>query len=335
MKKLIIILLISSAVGSCSFKENYPKFSFCIPNKTLKHFAIYYGYPNSLNSATNSWTNGLVINDLSRYESVVFGDGLEAVLHTDHANTVTIISGLAATTKSYGYIDIGNTVNHPVGTILASVDLWKAMGVHGIFLDEFGMDYKDTGGGVTDAGYRVRQKTILDYVHAQGLKAIMNAWDPDDVFIKESSNPLNISSGDAYLYESYFLSSAARETFTYYRTKIAKLQAAKLAHTGLLVLANSSTASNNFTQSLFDSMVLGALADGIDGIAWGEAQYSAAAPMNAVMPFRTMATQANLYCLDEAVTVNSSNETLHYRANNLTINILYNSTGNPSSTITP
>lgn len=355
MKKIYLILFISIGLISCAKKSTTsssttststtpvpatsttpaatPAATLCTPNKTLKHFAIYYGYPNSLNSSVNSWNNGLVITDLAHYDSVVFGAGLEEVGHADHANTVAIISGLSST-KSFGYIDIGKTLNKSVATIQASIDKWNLMtGVYGIFLDEFGMDYKATG--VTDADYRIRQKTILDYVHSKGLKAIINAWDPDDVFIKQSSNPLTINSGDSYLYESYFLSSATRDTFANYRAKIAKLQAAKLAHTGLEIMAINTTASDSFTQGLFDSMSLAAIADGIDGIGWGEANYSATAPMNAIMPLRTIASQTKLYCFDQAVSVNNVSETLTYRANNVAISIQYNSSGNPSSSITP
>jgi hypothetical protein len=337
MKNLSLVVFMSLLLSSCIAKDFFSNSSvshaICTPNKTIKHFAVYYGYPNSLNSTTNSWSNGLVISDLSRYESVLFGAGLEAAAHADHANTIAIIAGLTST-KSYGYIDIGNTLNKSIATIQTSIDNWAAMsGIYGIFLDEFGMDFKV--GGTTDAAYRIRQKTILDYVHSKGLKAFMNAWDPDDVFIKEPTNPLTINSGDRYLYESYYLSSAARDTFANYRAKIAKLTAAKIAHPGLETMAVNTTSANTFTQGLFDTMALGAIADGIDGIAWGEANFSASAPMNAVMPFRTLPTQSNLYCIDQAASVNSASESLSFHTSDATITIQYNSSGSPSATITP
>lgn len=342
MKKIYLILFTSVLLVSCLKKSSTPASatssatpaaSLCTPNKTLKHFAIYYGWPSSLNSATNSWNIGLVTTDLSRYDSVVFGGGLEAATHGDHNNTVSIVAGLT-TTKSYGYVDIGRTNNKSIATLQTSIDNWAAMtGLYGIFIDEFGMDYKAIG--VTDADYRIRQKTIVDYVHSKGLKVFLNAWDPDDIFVKEPANPLTITSGDSYLYESYFLSSATRDTFANYRAKIAKIKAAKSAHPGLEAMAINTTAGNTFTQVLFDSLSFGAIADGIDGIAWGEAQYSASGAMNALMPFRTLNTLANLYCFDQAVTVNSASETLSYMANNKTVTIQYNSSGNPGLTITP
>jgi hypothetical protein len=230
--------------------------------------------------------------------------------------------------KFFGYIDIGNTRNLSIAQIKTSIDNWSAMtGLYGMFLDEFGMDYRATGS--IEADYRIRQKTILDYVHSKGLKAFLNAWEPDDVFIKEVTNPLTISAGDLYLYESYFLSSAVRETFVSYRSKIAKLKIAKAAHAGLEVVAVSSTSTNSFTQALFDTMSYAAIADELDGIAWGELNYST----TGAMPLRTLPTLVNLYCLGSVASINSSNESLDCNANNSTVNILYNSLGNPSSII--
>lgn len=304
--------------------------AFCTPNKTLKHFAIYYGYPNSLNSSVNSWSNGLVINDLARYDSIVFGGGLESTSHSDHGNTISIISGLH-TTNIFGYIDIGKTFNKSILTLTNSIDSWASMGVTGIFIDEFGMDFRDIPGGVTESAYRTRQKTVLDYVHSKGLFAIMNAWDPDDIFIKENTNPLTISAGDRYLYESYFLSSVTRETFTNYRIKVEKLKTAKVSHPGLQIMATTSTATNNFTQALWDTITLGAIADSIEEISWGEVNYSA----NAILPLRALSSLATNFCIDQTVTINTGGESLNYKANNSTIDIQYNSGSLPTSQTVP
>lgn len=299
----------------------------CTPSKKIDHFAIYYGYPSSLNYDVNAWTMSLVISDLSRYESVVLGGGLEDPGHGDYANTTSLIAG-AGTTKFFGYIAIGNTQNLSIAQLQTNIDNWYAIsGLDGIFIDEFGMDFK--AGGVSEADYRIRQKTILDYVHSKGLAAIMNAFDPDDVFVKESGNPLTITNGDRYLYESYYLSSTARETWSFYRAKIAKLKAAKIAHPLLKVMANTSTATDSYTQNLFDTVALAATADEIDGIAWSEAAYSASGLMNALMPFRTPTTDIDLFCTHSQV-IDTSNETLEFSLSNRPVKILYNASGSPT-----
>ena len=296
----------------------------CTPSKKIDHFAIYYGWPSSLNSATNAWTMSNVITDLSRYESVVLGAGLEDNTHVDYANTLTLLAG-ATTPKFFGYIAIGNVLS--INDLQTKIDNWSTMpGIDGIFIDEFGMDFKVSAGGISDADYRIRQKAILDYVHGKGLVAFINAFDPDDIFIKESGNPLTISTGDRYLYESYYLSSTTRETWSFYRAKVAKLKAAKIAFPQIKIMANTSTATNNFTQDLFDTVVLAAAVDEIDGIAWSEFNYSAT---DAVMPFRTPSTTVNLFCTQDLV-VDATAKSLDFILNTQPVKILYNASGSPT-----
>lgn len=299
----------------------------CTPNKKIDHFAIYYGYPSSFNYDVNVWDMNLVITDFSQYESVVLGGGLEDSGHTDYANTVALVAG-ASTTNFFGYIAIGSTQNYSIAQLQTHIDNWHAIsGLDGIFIDEFGMDFK--AGGISEADYRIRQKTILDYVHSKGLVAMINAFDPDDVFIKESGNPLTITSGDRYLYESYYLSSTTRETWAFYRAKVAKLKAAKIAHPQLKIMATTSTATDSFTQDLFDTVALAATVDGIDGIAWSEAAYSASGIMNALMPYRTPNSKINLFCTQN-LTTDTASETLEFSLNNQAVKILYNSSAAPT-----
>lgn len=336
MLNKILLMLITFSLFSCEFIDINSKVkplevipdatltTLCTPNKKIDHFAIYYGWPSSFNFDVNAWDMNLVIADMSRYESVVLGDGLENSGHGDYANTLTLLAG-ATTPKFFGYIAIGSTQNLTIGQLQTKIDNWHAIpGLDGIFIDEFGMDFK--AGGVSEADYRIRQKTILDYVHGKGLPAIMNAFDPDDVFVKESGNPLTITTGDRYLYESYYISLAARETWSFYRAKIAKLKAAKVTHPQIKIMATTSTATNNFTQALFDTITFAATVDDIDGISWSETDYSAT---SALLPFRTPDTVINSFCTQDLVT-DAATETLEFKLNNQPVKILYDAAGTPT-----
>src|SRR5437016_9884185 len=98
-----------------------------------KRLAIYYGYPSGVNG---TFTVPGAINVFKDYYLIVFGDGLEAVSHPDHANTVAIIAGLT-NSKVYGYID--STLS--ITTLQTNIDNWALMGVAGIFCDRFGYDF--------------------------------------------------------------------------------------------------------------------------------------------------------------------------------------------------
>lgn len=175
-----------------------------------KKLAIYYGQPSKVNgSGGNLDAAAEVFND---YDTVVLGDGLQFPQastalgdppapgetpyygcdqnrHFGHNNTVEIIRRLKTSpnnTEVYGYVSIGgeNTarrcsgdLNTPVPLtpeeIRSRIDDWNNMGVSGIFLDE-----AEYGFGCS----RERQNEAVDYVHSKGLKAFINAWDPDDVF---------------------------------------------------------------------------------------------------------------------------------------------------------
>lgn len=154
--------------------------------------AIYYGYPSLVNGAGGNLASAT--SHFAAFDLVVLGDGLEHPAHPDHANTAQIISDLiAGGTAVYGYIDMGvTTQNLSIATAQQYVDEWDALGVTGIFWDDAGYDY-----GVD----RPRQVALVDYTHAQGLKAFVNAWVPDDIFAFDGvATPLQ--AGDWYLAES-------------------------------------------------------------------------------------------------------------------------------------
>ncbi len=285
-KRVFFVALVLIAAG-CTKKKSRdaaPSVPVVPVTKEIKNFAIYYSYPTSTNASTLLYDVNSIATFFKQYSTVVFGAGLEGPAHPDHAGSVAITALMKGQTAIYGYVSIGFTNAESTAAVKARIDRWKTLfNADGMFLDEFGFDYRIPG--YTDAQVRARQKELVDYVHSLGMRVFMNSYEPDDVFVKESSNPLTFLAGDKYLYESFIFSFAARETFAFYRAKVAKLKAAKAA-TGVEMYAINTTAApeSAFVQADYDYMILAAAADNFDGISWGTDLFSA---VTANMPYRT------------------------------------------------
>jgi hypothetical protein len=158
---------------------------------------IFYGYPSYVNGA-----NGrpeVAAAAFEPYDVLVLGDGLEfddvdasrqpkGAGREEHQRTRKIIELVhrhPRRTAVYGYVDLGNSQRLPMSELDRRVRLWAAMGAQGIFLDEAGYDF-----GVT----RDRQNDIVRRVHALGLSAFLNAFEPDDLF-GTAIVPLNSAGG--------------------------------------------------------------------------------------------------------------------------------------------
>lgn len=138
----------------------------------LARLLIYYGYPIAWRGL---WAAPAVIADIAAHcDTWVVGDTYQSPTHPEYASTVSIINGVRGKgVKVYGYVPIGvSTSNRSISTMQTAIDQWVAIGVDGIFLDEFGFDYQNT---------RTRQKTMVDYVHSKGLPYVANAWTFHDV----------------------------------------------------------------------------------------------------------------------------------------------------------
>jgi len=125
------------------------------------------------------------------------------------------------------------------------------------------------------------------------MKAFVNAWDPDDVFVKESGTPSTIASGDYYLAESYVFSTAGALNFTNHMAKMEKIRNAKSSH-GIKAFGVSTTNSliAAYDQSDFDFMAIAAQLDGLDGIGWGTDSFAATTEAG-LMPFRPISSLYN------------------------------------------
>lgn len=178
---------------------------------TPKTFALYYGYPSCTNGLYN---NTLVAQLFAKYDIVVFGDGLEFSTHPDHNNTKAIIAQMKALNSDieiFGYVPIGMGDYSQCLTnsqISERITAWKNSGATGIFLDEFGYDYKVT---------RTRQNTSITYARNLGMNVIANSWVYDWCFAKNNiyldwinfnGNPNNVAtklnSSDYILFENMY-----------------------------------------------------------------------------------------------------------------------------------
>jgi hypothetical protein len=245
---------------------------------------IYYSFPSTINGAA---TIADAAAEFGVYDYVVIGDGLQdgpgdPLPHPDHANTVQIINHPnAAGTLFFGYIDLGViTNNHPLSEIERRVDAWQAMGIDGIFLDDFGYDY-----GVT----RARQNAAVDYIHAQGLPVFANGWWPDDLFGDQvnASNPgglaTSLGASDLYLYESHQVTEGTIVPESTWQAKANLLLAYQRA-LGFAVLSNTTIdAGGAYDQAKFHYAWHTAAIYGHAATAWGEFEYSAA---TSLAPFR-------------------------------------------------
>lgn len=181
----------------------------------LKPLLVYYGYPIAYKGL---WNAAAIIAEIAANFSVwVVGDTYSDPTHEEYATTNTIVDGVrSAGVKVYGYVPIGqNTSGLTLTQMQTRVDQWDALGVDGIFLDEFGFDYGNT---------RARQKSIVDYVHGKGLPVCANAWTAEDFMCDHVSelpwpsndwrytnfvtgNPANVAltrnTDDAYLIENF------------------------------------------------------------------------------------------------------------------------------------
>ena len=273
---LFLFALLNSV--ACAFGQIMPK-------KLL----IYYSFPSSLNYPVNLYNLDNVANDFKQYDYVVLGESIETSEHPDHVNTVNILAKMAgSTTKVFGYIDLSTTIrNHSIATIQQKVNEWKAVGVQGIFFDDFGYDFNVS---------RTRQNTVVNYTHSQNLRVIANGWNPDDVFgstVDPIWNPAGmataLNSQDFYLSESYLI-----KTYQYepnpgeWKVKADKLRNYRqnIGFKILSITTGDSVNQLNYDADKFFYAWYGAAIDNHEATGWGEYKFACCGAINAKSPYR-------------------------------------------------
>ena len=258
-----------------------------------KKLAIFYGWPSTVNGSPDVAT---AVSHYQNYDMVVFGQGIEDPAHPDHAKTVSIISDPAMTnTAVYGYVDavLGFTA------VYTAIDRWIAMGVAGIFFDQFGYDFNVS---------REKQNSIVEYVRYKGKHSFVNAWNPDDVFattVNANFNPLglaaSIDGNDYYLAESYQIINGAYQSEIDWRTKSDKMIIYRNSF-GTKMAAVTTTDASAFDQAKADYSYYSAVLDNLDAWGWGEEFFSASSSQ---LPFRTRKEVYGTY-FQGAITQNGS-----------------------------
>jgi hypothetical protein len=286
---------------ACAAAWFSPAANAVLANGFPEKMAIYYGPPQQVNGSAGNTTSAAAVFD--DYDLVVFAEGIEQVADPSHTPTQTIIGNIAATTRSYGYIDL--CVQNPVSSLYRCrnwtlqqlkdrVDAWQAMGVAGIFLDQAGCDYVVS---------RQRQNDIVNYVHGKSLSAFINVWDQDHAFAPGSipspypgyanCNPTNLppalNSNDYSLLESWaVLLSDWTENYdpNMVIPRANKALAYKATYGTKIATVNTiATGNPSFNQNQLNYVWWSTLLYGFDAMAWGET-WVYSSDTNS-LPFRT------------------------------------------------
>lgn len=270
-----------------------------VTTRKMKNLGIYYGWVTGIDNVHNIDYNNrvdLAATEIAKYDRFILGAGLEDSSHPDYANTVTVITKVREknlNTQLYGYVCVGTCsgANPNITSIRNSIDKWDAMNVDGIFFDEAGFDYAQAG-DTADSDTRARLASAVSYAHSVGLKSMINAWDPDDIFVKEPGNPIPWQSGDSFLFESYMYAESGNSIvlsdaglFSAFRTRINKAVLNKPAGVELWGVSTTGEAVLSFNSTHWNNLVEMAWADDLAGIGWGTKNYSA---VDNSMPFRAI-----------------------------------------------
>lgn len=268
--------------------------------------AIYYGWPSLVNGISQD--NEAAAAVFGDYDIVIFNQGLEEPLHGDSANTAEIISILhdQYSTRVFGYLNGPQWDTSWSVTGMSPVDWethldwWVAMGIDGIFVDEFGYDF-----GIT----RVMQNAMLDAIHARGLPAFVNSWfidhtfsnNPDPIF--PAGNPAGIESHilptDLYMLESFTIIEGTydvcqRPFFDTWLTKADKAVAYRQTFgtemwtmtTADQLVMQSGDADSAAAEARLSYAWHATAMYGLAGFGWTEPQFSASGPSENLLPWR-------------------------------------------------
>jgi hypothetical protein len=268
-------------------------------NTVPARLAIYYGYPSLVNGSRGDVEQAAGV--FSGYDVVVLGDGLEFTDKQpgrypegdseEHQKVLKIIAAVqkqSPRTRFYGYVCLGE-IPWPKGqqTALSAkqleerIQLWKQMGVSGIFLDEAGYDYAV----VT----RERQNLAVRMIHERGLSAFMNAYFLEHLFSLENTPSYANGSGknpqrlaplldhrDLFLLESFQVKNGTYESAEAAEKRLNQALAYRRHYGTLIFATTTTTAKQPFSAEKFNYAWWTARLHGLDGFSWGEPDFAAA-----------------------------------------------------------
>jgi hypothetical protein len=260
--------------------------------------AIYYGYPSLVNGANGDLEKAA--NVFSTYDVVVLGDGLEfpdrqsgryppgdSEEHQKALQIIAAVRGRGSGTRFYGYVCLGEIPSSKEEKMFLTpkeleerVNLWKGMGVTGIFLDEAGYDFAV----VT----RARQNTAVRMIHELGLSAFMNAYFLDHLFSLEdglphangtAKNPEHLppllGPRDLFLLESFQVKNGNYESVSEWRPRLNLALKYRRRYGAHIFATTTTTEQEPFSAEKFSYARWTALLYGLDGFGWGEPSFGA------------------------------------------------------------
>lgn len=260
--------------------------------------AIYYGYPSLVNSSRGDVEKAAGV--FANYDVVVLGDGLEFPDKQpgrypegdpqEHQKTLQIIAAVrkrSPSTRFYGYVCLGE-IPWPKGqqTALSTkqleerIQLWKQLGVSGIFLDEAGYDFAV----VT----RERQNQAVRMIHELGLSAFMNAYFIEHLFSLDNqlpyANGLEKNPGrlaplldqrDLFLLESFQVKNGIYESAAAAQKRLNQALAYRRSYGTNIFATTTTTEQQPFSAAEFNYAWWTARLYGLDGFSWGEPDFAA------------------------------------------------------------
>jgi hypothetical protein len=302
----------------------------CVMNKnTPDSLMIYYGWLNSFNSSTNSWTSEKVAQDLARYDLIVVGDGVQDSSHGDYSNTQVIlprIKELNPSAKVFGYV----TVNQTYASFKSKVDGWETLEVDGIFLDESGYDYGKTRSEFNDR---------VDYVHSQihAKLCFANAWNLDHIlgivndasYVNTTYNidkvESNLLSSDYVLLESLaintdsYTSTSGYESQTQWKARVDKAIALRKTYGINMVGCGIINDSNSNWSRMYDFGYTSVLIAGLDGYGVSDTLYGASSAKGKFYSRPSIMELGNYWSLDPAIGTDGNKHLRYLKDGKLTI----------------
>lgn len=267
--------------GGLSLLSPQPQLRPHVPQR----LAIYYGYPSVVNGAGGDVEKA--VSAFGIFDVVVFGDGVEFADHRpdrdpngvgadEHEKARRIIAALARRSPAariYGYICLGDSQRLSESEIQRRAQLWKEMGVAGIFLDEAGYDWK-----IVD---RKRQNAAIAYIHSLGLSAFLNAYYPRDLFSRENllgKNPDRLppllDRRDLFLVESFQVKNGTYEDVSEWQQRVEQAVSYRAQYRSGIFATTTGNASQPFHPQKFAYAWWSAWLYDLDGFSWGEPNFA-------------------------------------------------------------
>ena len=295
--------------------------------------AIYYGYPSLVNGANGDIDKAASV--FSTYDVVVLGDGLEfpdtrsdryppgdPAEHQKVLRMISAVRDRRSGTRFYGYVCLGEMPSpHQKKTFLTPnqleerVNLWRDMGVTGIFLDEAGYDFAV----VT----RERQNMAVSIIHKLGLSAFVNAYFLDHLFSLEdklpnadgdAKNPQHLppllDHRDLFLLESFQVRNGSYEGVSEWQGRLNQALKYRQAYGARIFAITTSTDQEPFSEEKFNFALWTARLYGLDGFGWGEPNFAA---VSNALPDRRCSWEASMVARFEAATAVGSDSTRFWR----------------------